>query len=339
MSSLALLFSTTACMRAEGHLSDLSAGLYGIIETKKGIVILQLYYTKAPTTVTNFAGLAVGAFEDNHSYSKQYYDGLTFHRIVADFVIQGGDPEGNGTGGPGYNFVDEIEPSFSFDTEGILAMANSGPNTNGSQFFITLGPATWLNGKHSIFGKVVKGMDVVKSIAEGDTMTSVTVEAKGDDAQNFLKKVSWDTFTELQNTIKDKIKKQHEENSTLVQNQILAEDEKFQKSSEGIYFIVQKNGNDKKIQKGNVVLVDYELKIYGNPDVIDSSIKRGTPIEITVGDGKVIKGWDIILQQMHEGEKRRVIIPPDLAYGSETIGGVIPAYSFLEFDIEVIKIK
>lgn len=337
--SLALLFATTACAKSGGHLSDVSPGLYGIIETKKGFVILQLYYTETPMTVSNFVGLAMGAFKGHHSYAQRYYDGLTFHRVVADFVVQGGDPQGDGTGGPGYSFADEIDTSFIFDAEGVLAMANSGPQTNGSQFFITLGAATWLNGNHTIFGKVVKGIDVVKNIEQGDEMISVTVEAKGDDAQKFLKEVSWDTFTLLQSTIEENMKKQHEKNYVLVQEQILAEDEEFEKTNEGIYFIVQKSGAGKKVQKGDVVLVDYELKIYGTPHVIDSSIKQGTPIEVTVGDGKVIKGWDIVLQEMREGEKRRVIIPPELAYGSRTVGGVIPAHSFLDFDIEIVEIK
>ncbi len=338
LSLFTALFTTTACVRA-GHLSDLSAGLYGIIETSKGIVVLQLYYTKTPMTVSNFVGLANGAFEGHHPYDKNYYDGLTFHRVIADFVVQGGDPHGDGTGGPGYNFADEIDTPFVFDAEGVLAMANSGQHTNGSQFFITLGAATWLNGKHTIFGKVVKGMNVVRGIEQGDEMISVSVKAKGNEASNFLKKVSWDTFTVLQSTIEDKIKKQYEENQELVRKQIFAEEVEFEKTNDGMYFVVQKRGFGKPVEKGNVVLVDYELKIYGKSHITDSSIKRGKPIEVTVGNGEVIKGWDSILQQMVDGEKRRVIIPPELAYGARSVGGVIPPHSFLEFEIEIIEIK
>ena len=135
------------------------------IETKKGTIRIQLYDDKTPNTCANFEKLV----------AKGFYDGLTFHRVLDDFMIQGGCPEGTGTGGPGYQFEDEFHPELKHDGPGILSMANSGPNTNGSQFFITHLATDWLDGKHSVFGKVIEGLDVVNAIQQGDVMEKVTV--------------------------------------------------------------------------------------------------------------------------------------------------------------------
>ncbi|MEM9423943.1 MAG: peptidylprolyl isomerase, partial [Spirochaetota bacterium] len=140
----------TACSAKEQMPND---GLFAQIETDKGVILAQLEFEKTPLTVMSFVGLAEGRFDaPNAPKGKPYFDGLTFHRIEPGFVIQGGDPAGNGTGGPGYEFANEIDPSLNHDTEGILSMANAGPDTNGSQFFITLGPASFLNGGYSVFG-------------------------------------------------------------------------------------------------------------------------------------------------------------------------------------------
>jgi cyclophilin family peptidyl-prolyl cis-trans isomerase len=135
------------------------------ISTNKGDITVKLYASQAPRTVNNFVCLA----EDH------YYDGITFHRVIKDFMIQGGDPTGTGTGGPGYTFRDEFDPKLKHDRPGILSMANAGPGTNGSQFFITHVPTPWLDGKHSIFGQVVKGQDVVNQIEKGDFINSITI--------------------------------------------------------------------------------------------------------------------------------------------------------------------
>jgi peptidyl-prolyl cis-trans isomerase B (cyclophilin B) len=135
------------------------------IETNKGAIVIRLFADKTPKTVANFEKLA----------KKGFYDGLKFHRVIPDFMIQGGDPEGNGTGGPGYTFGDEFHPELKHSGPGVLSMANSGPNTNGSQFFITHKATPWLDGKHTVFGQVVKGMEVVNKVEKGDVMKSVTV--------------------------------------------------------------------------------------------------------------------------------------------------------------------
>jgi peptidyl-prolyl cis-trans isomerase A (cyclophilin A) len=143
--------------------------LYATLETSKGKIVCILYSKQAPKTVENFAGLALGTKEwkdpkSGEKAKKAYYDGTIFHRVIPDFMAQGGDPLGTGIGGPGYEFEDEIAPDLTFDRPGRLAMANSGPNTNGSQFFITVTATPWLNGKHTIFGQVLEGQDVVEAI-------------------------------------------------------------------------------------------------------------------------------------------------------------------------------
>ncbi len=177
-----------------GTLLPLSAalpeGLYARMETSKGVIVLQLFYDKVPVTVANFVGLASGekTWLDPITKEKRnthFYDGLTFHRVVADFMVQGGDPLGTGTGGPGYQFADEIHPELKHDKPGMLSMANAGPNTNGSQFFITHKATPWLDGKHSVFGEVVEGQPVVDSIAQGDLIKKVSIEAIGSSAKAF----------------------------------------------------------------------------------------------------------------------------------------------------------
>jgi peptidyl-prolyl cis-trans isomerase B (cyclophilin B) len=147
---------------------DLKKQYTANIETNRGVIVLKLYASQAPRTVNNFICLA----EDG------YYDGVTFHRVIPDFMVQTGDPTGTGRGGPGYTFKDEFDPKLKHDQPGVLSMANSGPGTNGSQFFITHVPTPWLDGKHSVFGQVTQGQDVVNAIQQGDVMLSVRISAE-----------------------------------------------------------------------------------------------------------------------------------------------------------------
>lgn len=166
--------------------TDPSEGVFAKITTNKGLITIRLEHEKAPVTVANFVGLAEGSVKNTaRAQGQPYYDGLTFHRVIADFMIQGGDPTGTGSGGPGYAFQDEIHPSLKHDRAGTLSMANAGPATNGSQFFITHKETPWLDGRHAVFGYVTSGQDVVNAIAQGDRIESVRIERVGEKAKAF----------------------------------------------------------------------------------------------------------------------------------------------------------
>ncbi len=194
---LALFCLGIATLTAKEKKPKLEKGLYAEIQTTRGNILLKLEFEKTPLTVANFVGLAEGKIKNTaKAEGVPYYDGLKFHRVIANFMIQGGDPQGNGQGGPGYSFKDEFLPEFQFTGPGVLAMANAGPATNGSQFFITHKETPWLNNKHTIFGHVVTGQDVVNAIQQGDTITHIKIIRKGKPAKKFkAEKV----FEELRN--------------------------------------------------------------------------------------------------------------------------------------------
>lgn len=180
---LLLIFPVGASISAENQ--PLADGLYAKIMTSKGDILIKLEFEKTPLTVTNFVGLAEGTKNSNRGKGVRFYDGLTFHRVIPDFMIQGGDPDGKGTGGPGYTFPDEIYSTLRHDAPGILSMANAGPGTNGSQFFITHTRTPWLDGKHTVFGRVIEGQDVVNAIRQGDTIKTIHVIRIGKKANAF----------------------------------------------------------------------------------------------------------------------------------------------------------
>ena len=183
--SLPILFAAPQ----DGGAASKGDGLFARFETSKGTIVARLFFDKVPLTVANFVGLAEGDIEwrdtAGKSMKSKFYDGLVFHRVIPDFMIQGGDPLGKGYGGPGYQFPDEMQPALRHSKPGILSMANAGPNTNGSQFFITHVPTPWLDGKHSIFGEVVEGQEVVNAIAQGDKIVKLTIQRVGKAAEGF----------------------------------------------------------------------------------------------------------------------------------------------------------
>lgn len=199
MRILTSLFILVLSLQSYAELSD---GLYAKMRTNQGNIIIKLAFDKAPLTVINFVGLAEGTKHSNIQTGKPFYDGLTFHRVINDFMIQGGDPRGNGTGGPGYKFVDEFS-DLTHNRGGILSMANSGPNTNGSQFFITHSATPWLDDKHTVFGHVVKGMGVVNLIKKGDFIRKLKIIRIGEKAKNFqTDEVAFQAYSQKYSTVK-----------------------------------------------------------------------------------------------------------------------------------------
>ncbi len=311
---------------------QLPEGIYAKIKTNKGDITVKLEEEKAPGTVANFIALAEGNHpEVSDAYKdKKYYDGLTFHRVIDNFMIQGGDPTGTGAGGPGYKFDDEIHPDLKHDSAGVLSMANAGPGTNGSQFFITHEATPWLDGKHTVFGKVVEGQEIVNSIAQGDKIESVEIIRVGDKAQKFDAPAE---FTKFNNAKEERIKKAKEEAEKALNK--LAEG--FEKTKSGLrYKITHKSGSGKKPVKGKNVAVHYIGKL---PDgtIFDNSYGRGEPIEFPIGIGYVIPGWDEGIRLLEEGDKATLVIPSYLAYGESGAGGVIPPNANLVFDVELVK--
>ncbi|WPD21663.1 MAG: peptidylprolyl isomerase [Candidatus Electrothrix scaldis] len=312
-------------------------GLYAKISTPKGDILLSLYYDKAPLTVINFVGLAEGTLTYGGADKPtgiRFYDGLKFHRVIKDFMIQGGCPLGTGTGGPGYTFADEFDPELRFTGPGVLAMANAGPGTNGSQFFITHVPTPHLNGKHTIFGHVVEGQDVVDSIAQNDVIKSVEIIRVGKAAENF--KTDQEAFDQIQaklNKVQENAAAKEQED-TIKMIKKRWPDAHF--SNSGLYWVVVKEGTGEKPAPGTKISAHYTGRLLSNDKKFDSSYDRREPIQFEVGVGRVIKGWDQALSNMRKGEKRVLIIPPELAYGSRGAGGVIPPDAWLVFDVELV---
>ena len=307
-------------------------GIYANITTEKGTIKIKLTHDKTPGTVGNFVALAEGDLENGAKpQGTPYYDGLKFHRVIPDFMIQAGDPQGTGAGGPGYNFDDEFHPELKHSGPGVLSMANAGPGTNGSQFFITHVETPWLDNKHTVFGHVVEGQDVVDSVAQGDTLQEVAIERVGEEAKNWNAVEAFRQFNGAKAEREAAAKKAQEELLTSIS-------EGFDKTESGLRYQIIQEGDGARANAGQTVAVHYK-GMFPDGREFDNSYKRGNPIEFPVGMGQVISGWDEGIQLLKVGDKARFVIPSHLAYGSRGAGGVIPPNATLVFDVELMDVK
>ncbi len=362
---LITLFSITFLGCKSSQYADLGDGIFADIQTSRGDIIIKLEHEKTPVTVANFVALAEGnnPFVEDSLKGKKYYDGIIFHRIIKDFMIQGGDPTGTGRGNPGYKFKDEFHDSLSHSKKGILSMANSGPKTNGSQFFITHKETPWLNGKHSVFGEVVQGMDVVDTIASVEVvppsnkpkvdvvMNKVEIVRNGKAAKKFdAIQIMTAYFAEEEEAIAA-FKKMKEDFVAELNSQ----KEEAEETASGlkIYSITKGDGEQPKI--GQKVLVSYagwltngELFDSNYEDVArkfqkyDDRRKQGggylpTPMEFSP-EARLFPGFREGLLSMKVGDKIRIYLPPHLGLGAQG-GGPIPPNSDIIFDLEITGIQ
>jgi len=307
-------------------------GIYAKFKTSKGDILVNLTYEHTPGTVGNFVALAEGNLENTvKPQGTPYYDGLKFHRVIPDFMIQGGCPLGTGTGDPGYKFDDEFHPELKHDKPGVLSMANSGPATNGSQFFITHVATPWLDNKHTVFGHVAEGQDIVDAIAQGDEMTEIEILRVGEEAEKFNAIEAFRTFEGARAEREaEELRKQKE----LLDSVAAGYDE----TPSGLRYKVLQNGDGKQATKGATVSVHYKGQLLDGT-VFDSSYKRKQPIDFAIGVGQVIAGWDEGIQLLKVGDKARLVIPSHLGYGERGAGGVIPPDATLIFDVELMDVK
>jgi FKBP-type peptidyl-prolyl cis-trans isomerase len=304
-------------------------GIYAKINTNIGDILLLLHHQLTPGTVANFVGLSEGKIKNSfRSENNPYYDGLNFHRVIPDFMIQAGCPQGSGMGDPGYKFDDEFHSDLKHDKPGILSMANSGKATNGSQFFITHVPTNWLDNKHTVFGEVVEGMEIVNQIKQEDIINSIKIVRIGKDA------LDWNANDHFNNF---KSKKERELEGLISKEQELISkiSKGFNETKSGLKYKILNKGDGDKPSSGDLVKVHYKGQLL-DQTVFDSSYKRDQPIEFKVGIGQVIPGWDEGILLLNKGDKARFVIPSQLAYGESGAGGVIPPNATLIFDVELI---
>ncbi len=349
----------------------LEEGIYAKIITAKGNMLLKLEHKKTPLTVANFVGLAEGNFTayDSIKISKPFYDGLKFHRVIKDFMIQGGDPAGNGTGGPGYKFADEFDKTLLHSGPGILSMANSGPATNGSQFFITHKATPHLNGRHTVFGNIIKGQEVVDAIAQDDAMTQMIILRVGEDAKK------WNATEVFKSTAKEAMEKQaladaerEAERAKLeaaqkaqevlcsqyadkVRDMPVNEYYKFfyediqkkypnaKQSESGLVYEIINPGVGEKAMPGDQLAVHYRGVFRLGEQQFDSSYDRGETLNFTYKTQRMIAGFEEGLAMLAKGGKMKIFIPYNQAYGAEGRPGAIPPYSDLLFDLEMVNIE
>lgn len=326
-------------------------GIYAVIYTNMGKFICKLYYEKAPITVGNFIGLAEGTKEfvdpqTKEKIKKPFYDGSIFNAIIKDKIIQGGCPPGNVNCTPGYKFADEIDGSLKHDSEGILSMSNDGyPNSNGSRFYISLAPLPMLDGKSTIFGKVVKDIETINKI--GNTrvddnykpykdvfIKNIKIIRKGQKAKEFNAE---EAFAKNEEALK-KYEELKEQKRLKLFKDLGIEEDKIITTNIGLKYFVRKKGTGRMPKPGDYIVANYTGYLEDGT-IFDSSYERNEPIEVKIGVGKVIPGWDEAFLTMREGEKRVLILPDYLGYGEYGSPPIIPPKATLIFDVELISVK
>lgn len=358
--TLTAFLSVFTSLQAQSE-ATLSDGIYAKFETSKGNILVYLEADKTPMTVANFVGLAEGNFKNGDKLingktplTTPFYDGLVFHRVIKDFMIQGGDPLGTGGGDPGYKFPDETRTDLTHNGPGILSMANSDPGskvaysnegkTNGSQFFITHKETPWLNGKHTVFGHVIEGLDVVNAITQGDTMFHVKIIRVGstyqvwDATKVFNDKVSVFEKAEAEKKAKyDKIAKMTppEYNAHLLK-EIKKTYPKAKQTASGLIYIIETEGKGKKAI-GNENLSVHYTGTFLDGTKFDSSRDRGQPMDFQYKVQRMVPGFEEALGMLGIGGKGKFIIPYYAAYGAAG-RGPIPPYADLMFDLEMVNI-
>ena len=334
---------------------DLESGLYADIQTNKGSILLKLAYEKAPITVANFVSLSEGKNSkvSEEFRSKKYYNGIRFHRVIADFMIQGGDPTGSGSGGPGYRFDDEFS-DLTHKGPGILSMANAGPGTNGSQFFITHKATPWLDGKHSVFGEVIKGQEVVDSIEQNDLIEDVIIIRKGKEARQFDASEVFTSYFEQRETIA----KENEVKLNAIKQQNLLKFEalksKSTKTASGLQYQITSKGKGTPVKSTNNATVHYavyftdgtlletsKLEIAEANNAVNMQRKNANqynPIPARVGpEDAMIEGFKEGLRLLRMGDQAILFLPYDIAYGEKGVQG-IPPQSDLIFEVEIVSV-
>jgi len=334
----------TEAIQSTGNETDLADGIYANINTDKGDILIQLEYEKTPMTVANFVGLAEGNFTNGDKvFATPFYDGLKFHRVIPNFMVQGGDPQGTGAGDPGYKFADEFDPSLVHDKPGILSMANSGPATNGSQFFITHKETPWLNNKHTVFGHVIEGQNVVDSIVGNDIMKTVTIlrigeKAKAFNATEVFASVGAESIAIAKAKAAEAAKfaaMSQKEKNAWFKAKMIKTYPKAKQTESGLMYLVESKGDGPSPEVGKNVTVHY-TGYFTDGNKFDSSVDRGKPFDFPLGQKRVIAGWDEGVAIMSKGAKYKLILPYWLGYGEQT-RGPIPGNSTLIFDVELLK--
>ena len=337
--SLILIVSVVGCQTAESQTNKLFIpktkkteinSMQAKIKTSKGDILIELEYEKTPITVANFVSLAEGTMKSSAKEGVPYYDGLKFHRVIDNFMIQGGCPNGNGMGDPGYKFQDEFHPDLKHNAAGILSMANSGAATNGSQFFITHNETPWLDGKHTVFGHVIEGIDVVNAIEQDDIMESVTIIRSGSAKDFDANKVFNDGIADAKKEEEKKRVESEKAMKELTKGAIVTES--------GLSYKVINKGDGKVHPKENSTVTVHYTGMLMDGTIFDSSIQRGEPATFPLN--RVIPGWTEGVQLMVVGDKWTFIIPSNLAYGANGIpqAGIGPNATLI-FEVELLEIS